>query len=87
MADSFYSDDPDRLDYPEADRVVREYLRRNADTQPQTTSVSVLNRSDYPNDHHNRERVHDALSRLCNPTDDNWAGRTVFKIPDDIDTL
>lgn len=75
---SFYSD-PEKLDYPAADRLVEEYLRTHAQ-RPRTTTVAVLEWSDYPNDQHNRKRVYDALSRVARPTDENWAGRVVFRV-------
>jgi hypothetical protein len=83
MADGFYADDPDRLSYPEAEGLVQRYLQRGAQ-RPRTTSVDVLQWSDYPNDQHNRLRVYEALKALCAGTDDNWAGRTVFEIPEEI---
>lgn len=76
---SFFEDDDTRLDYPTADRVVREYLRRSQQ-RPRTTTVDVLKWSDYPNNQHNRKRVYTALERRCTPTEDNWAGRTVFEL-------
>lgn len=82
MSEGFY-DDPDRLDYPQAERLVRRYLRGHQ--RPQVTSVDVLKWSDYPNDRHNRKRVYDTLSRLCIETDSNWAGRTVFQVPEGIE--
>lgn len=83
--DSFY-DDADRLDYPAAQRLVVEYLRERQE-RTRTTSVDVLDASDYPNDHHNRERVYTALSRFCTETDDNWAGRTIFIPPEEVPEL
>lgn len=78
----FY-DAEDRLDYPAADRLVVEYIREHSQ-RPQTTSVDVLDWSRYPNDQHNRKRVYDALTRFCDPTDANWAGRKVFETPDEL---
>jgi hypothetical protein len=72
-----------RLDYPAADRLVMRYLREHRQ-RPRTTSVDVLEWSDYPNNHHNRNRVYDSLKRFCTPTESNWAGRTVFETPDEL---
>lgn len=79
MSESFFEDDS-KLDYPTADRMVEKYVEKHA-SRPRTTSVDVLDWSDYPNDHHNRQRVYDALTHLCIETEANWAGRTVFQIP------
>lgn len=77
--ESFY-DDPERLDFPEADRLVADYIETHQ-TRPQATSVDVLDWGDHPNDHHNRQRVYDALCRQAEPSEANWKGRTVFDLP------
>jgi len=79
---SGFYDNPDKLDYPAADRLVRRYIRECSDRN-QTTSVDVLRWSEYPNDHHNRQRVYDTLGRHAHQTDENWAGRTVFQLPNE----
>lgn len=81
MTPGFFSDE-DKLDYPAADRLVADWLQRH-EQSARTTSVDVLKWSDYPNSHHNRKRVYDALTVVCERTDDNWAGRTVFRVPAD----
>lgn len=81
--DGFYAD-PDRLDYPQADRLVARYID-NHQTRPQTTTVDVLDWGDRPNDHHNRQRVYDSLCRQAIETDTNWQGRTVFELPGETD--
>lgn len=77
--ESFY-DDPDRLDYPEADRLVAGYIDAHQ-TRPQATSVDVLTWAGYSNDHHNRQRVYDALCQQAQASETNWKGRTVFDLP------
>lgn len=79
--------DDARLTYAEADATVSAYIEAVAATRTQTTSVDVLTWSDTENSHHNRTRVYDALCGVADPTDDNWAGRTVFKLPDDTKQL
>lgn len=78
--DGFYSDDPDRLAYPEAERLVTQYIDSHQ-TRPQATSVDVLEWAAYPNDHHNRQRVYNALCRHASESDTNWQGRAVFDLP------
>lgn len=78
---SFY-DDPDRLSYPEAETLVREYLRKTQ--RERTTSVGVLDWSDYPNTHHNRRRVFEELQRYATPMDIQRGGRRLFDIPEEI---
>lgn len=75
-----FFEDPDKLTYPEADRLVAEYLSENGE-RPRTTSRDVLRWAEVQDTPHNQRRVHDALQRVCEPTDANWAGRTVFEIP------
>jgi len=82
MTDSFYSDDG-RISYPEADRIVTEYIDERAGQKPRTTSRRVLEWADLPDNLHNQRRIHDALSRFCVPLDTDWAGRTVFQLPTD----
>lgn len=81
MSKSYYDDDG-KLDYPAADRLVVRYIRERGH-RPQATSVDVLRWSDYPNDHHNRRRVFDSLSRLAEPSGER-CGRTVFQLPDEV---
>lgn len=78
----FYSD-PERITYPEADRIVDEYVAARGAQRARTTSRDVLGYGDVPNNAHNQRRVHDALSRRCEPLEANWAGRTVFQLPND----
>lgn len=78
----FY-ENAEKLTYPEADQLVDEYLAEMATQREHTTSVAVLRWSERPNTVHNRKRVHDALRRVCEVTGEKWAGRTVFRIPDD----
>lgn len=78
-----YFDDPDKITYPEADRIVSEYLDEKAGQRSRTTSHTVSQWADLPGNLHNKKRLHDALSRLCEETGDKWAGRTVFRVPRD----
>lgn len=77
----FYADDA-RLSYPRAEALVVRYIDAKGDQRPRTTSVAVLEWSDVPNDHHNRQRVYQALQEHCTETEQNWAGRTVFALSD-----
>ena len=82
----FYQD-PSKLTFPEADRVVDEYLHEMAAQRKHTTTVAVLRWSEMPNTIHNRNRIHDALSRVCVVTDETWSGRTVFRLTNENDKL
>lgn len=78
MTGFFQSDG--RITYPEADRLVEEYLSRASVEKATVTSRDVLRWSDYPDDRANQRRVHDALKRVCEPIGKNWAGRTLFEV-------
>lgn len=79
-ADSFFDGD-DKLAYPEAERVVRQYLQRS--TAATCTTVAVLNSSDFPNSSHNRKRIYWALEEIGTELDDRRQGRVVFQLPDE----
>lgn len=80
---SDFFDDSSKLTYPQADRLVADYIEERGSMKARVTSRDVLNWSEAPDTVHNKRRVHDALSRPCEPTDANWAGRTVFELPAD----
>lgn len=84
MTDSYFESE-DKLDFPTAERIVRQYLREKHGTRERTTTVDVLSSTEYPNTQHNRERVFGALERYCRPTGDNWAGRMIFEMPEEFD--
>lgn len=79
----FFEDD-DKLTYPQADRLVGEYVAEKGEQRAQATSREVLEWAAVPDTAHNQRRVHDALTRLCDPLDANWAGRTVFELPNEV---
>lgn len=81
MADDGFYDDAAKLAQPEADRLVVRYALAKGAQCNRATSVAVLRWADYPNDHHNRRRVHDALRRYCDPTGETSNGRHVFTLP------
>lgn len=72
--------DDDRLTFAEADELVAEYIDAVGDQRTRTTTVDVLQWADVENRHHNRTRIYDALSAVCEPAEDNWAGRVVFDL-------
>lgn len=78
-----FFEDGSKITYPEADRIVEEYVDERGAQRPRTTSRDVLDWADVPDTPHNQRRVHDALTRLCEPLDVNWAGRTVFRLTAD----
>lgn len=78
----FFTDD-DKITYPKADRLVEAYLDERGAQRARVTSRDVLDWAEVPDDPHNQRRLHDALSAVCEATDENWAGRTVFELPDD----
>ena len=83
-SDGFYSDG-EKLAYPDADRLVDRYLSERGDQRDRVTSRDVLKWADYPVTAHNQTRVYDALRQTCVETERNWAGRTVFQIPENTD--
>lgn len=81
MSDSFF-EDGEKITYPDADRLVDSFVDEMGAQKAQATSRDVLEYHEVADTTHNQRRIHDALTRLCEPTDQNWAGRTVFRIPD-----
>lgn len=79
---SFF-EDPEKISYPDADKMVDRYITEMASQRSTTTSVDVIRWADVENNSHNRKRVYDALNRVCEETESNWAGRTVFEIRGD----
>lgn len=86
MSEGFF-EDGDKITYPEADRLVASYIEERGGQTARATSREVLDWADVPDTSHNQRRAHDALSRLCQPLDANWAGRTVFQLPSDTSEL
>lgn len=76
----FYEAD-DKITYPDADRLVGEYLDERGAERARVTSRDVLEWSEVPDSLHNQRRVHDALKQLCTALESDWAGRTVFRVP------
>ena len=72
------------ITYVEADDIVERYVREKIETRPRTTSRDVARWADVDYTTHNRIRLHDALERVCERTDTNWAGRTVFALPEEL---
>jgi len=80
---SEFFEDSDKITYPDADGIVADYLEERAADRVRVTSRDVLEWSEVPDTSHNQRRIHDALTRLCEPTEANWAGRTVFRVTSD----
>ena len=78
---SGFYEESDKISYPQADRLASDYIDDKAGQRTRTTSKDLLEWADTPDTPHNRQRAHDALERLCQPTGANWAGRTVFRLP------
>lgn len=77
---AFFEDDS-KITFPEADRIVGEYIDARGGERTRTTSRDVLDWAEVPDTPHNQRRIHDGLTRFCEPLDANWAGRTVFRLP------
>lgn len=82
MSKSYFEAD-DRITYPEADEIAAAYLDAKGAQRSTVTSRAVLDWADVDDSTANQKRIHDALSLLCEATKKDWAGRTVFKVPDD----
>lgn len=84
MTSSFY-DSEEHISYPEADRMVADYIDERGPEKRRVTTKQILRWRGVEDNHHNRLRVHGALEDVCDPLDRNWAGRTVFELPRDSD--
>lgn len=80
---SEFFDDESKITYPQADRLVDKFVTARGDQRSRATSQHVLEWADVPDTHHNKHRINDALRRVCQPLDTDWAGRTVFQLPRD----
>lgn len=80
-----FFEDGEKITYPEADRLVDEFIAEMGSQKAQATSRDILEYHEVPDITHNQRRVHDALTQCCVPTEANWAGRTVFELPADSD--
>lgn len=84
MTSEFF-EDGSKITYPQADRLVAEYIDERGGQRARVTSREVLDFGEVPDTAHNQQRAHDALRRLCEPLEENWAGRTVFRLPNQRD--
>lgn len=80
-SDNGYHTDPNCISYPEADQIVEQYLADRGAQKAHMTSRDVLKWQGLDDSRHNQRRIHDALDRVCDRTDSDWAGRTVFQVP------
>lgn len=80
---SGFFESSNKISYPEADRLASDYVDEKAGQRTRTTSKDLLEWAEISDTPHNRQRAHDALERICRTTGANWAGRTVFQLPDD----
>jgi len=78
-----FFDDDSKITYPEADRLVASYVAERGEQTARATSRDILDFADVPDTSHNQRRAQDALTRRCEPLETDWAGRTVFRLPDD----